>query len=243
MFICQDQVQKAPCFSVGCDSQSTSYVQISDYQGTLLPSETSSSGVVPKRSRLFSLMEMTVKMLKVRRNSYFLSAAERFKKQCLSVLEILFPRRQTNQSWGTVFSTCKDSWKPIGLCDSRALGGEASILHFSEHLASLEVSPRSLDDYSLISLLNTSMQLEVNLFFQSLQQQPWSFSFPQSLWSTHGVLYMAVIPTPFLSAAPSHWECYLWSFLNFLWGPTPLFWQQLHPENYHYHSCLYQFSV
>lgn len=165
-------------------------------------------------------------MLKIRRNSYFLSAAEMFKNQYPRVLEILFPSMQTNLSWGTVFSTCKDSCKPIGLCDSRALGRDASILHFSEHLASLEVSPRSPDGHSLISLLNTSMQVEVNLFFQSPQQQPCSFSFLQSLWGIHSVLYMAVIPTPFLSAAPSHWECYLWSFLNVLWGPTPLFWQQ-----------------
>lgn len=107
---------------------------------------------------------MTVKMLKVRRNSYFLSAAEMFKKQCLSVLEILFSSMQTNLSWGSVFSTCTDSCKPIGLCDSRALGGDASVLHFSEHLASLETSPRSPNGHSLISLLNTSMQLEVNLF-------------------------------------------------------------------------------
>lgn len=171
-------------------------------------------------------MEMTVKMLQVRRNLYFLSAVEMFKKQCLSVLEILFPRMQMNLSWGTVFSTCKDSCEPIGLCDSRALGGDASILHFSEHLASLEVSPRSPDDYSLISFLSTSMQLEVNLFFWSPPQQPWSFSFPQSLWGIHSVLYMVVILTPFLLAAPSHWECYLWSFLNFLLGSTPLFWQQ-----------------
>lgn len=108
-------------------------------------------------------MEMTVKMLKVRRNS-FLSAAEMFKKQFLSVLEILFPRMQMNLSWGTVFSTCKDSCKPARLCDSRALGKDASILHFPENLAYLEVSPRSPNGHSLISLLNTSMQLEVNLF-------------------------------------------------------------------------------
>lgn len=103
-----------------------------------------------------------------------------FKKQCLSVLEILFPRMQTNLSWGTVFSTCKGSCEPTGLCDSRALGGDANILHFSEHFTSLEVSPRSPNGHSLISLLNTSMHLEVNLFFQSPQQQPYSFSFQKA---------------------------------------------------------------
>lgn len=53
-----------------------------------------------------------------------------------------FPRMHVNLSWRTVFSTCKDSCKSIGLCDSRALGRDASILHFSENLASLEVSPK-----------------------------------------------------------------------------------------------------
>lgn len=80
----------------------------------------------------------------------------------------------TNLSWGTVFSTCKDSCKSIGLCDSRAPGWDASILHFPEHLPSLEFSPSPSNDHSLISLLNISMHLK-------------SISFPSHLSSNHAV--------------------------------------------------------
>lgn len=84
-----------------------------------------------------------------------------------------FPRMHTNLSWGTVFSTCKDSCKSIGLCDSRAPGWDASILHFPEHLP-LEFSPSSSNDHSLISLLNISMHLK-------------SISFSSHLSSNHAV--------------------------------------------------------
>lgn len=63
---------------------------------------------------------------------------------------------------------------------------------------------------------------------QSPQQQPYGFSFLQSLWGTHSAICIAVIPTHVLSTAPSRWEWYLWGFLNCLWGFTPLFWQQSH---------------
>lgn len=168
---------------------------------------------------LLSLEEMTAKMLPVRRNLDFLSAAEMFKKQCLSALKVLFPRMQMNLSWGTVFSTCKGSCKPGQRCNHPS---------FSEHLAYLEVSPTPPNPHGLISLSNTSMQLEANGFSQLPQQQTYGFSYLQSLWGTPGALCMAVIPTPVLSTAPSRWECYLWSFLNFLWGLTPLFWHTNH---------------
>lgn len=147
------------------------------------------------------------------------------RKQCLSALKALFPRMQINLSWGTIFSTCKGSCKLTGLWQ-QCPGHRCKHPSFSEHLSHLEVSPMSSDPPSSISLSNTCMQLEANCFFWSPQQQPYGFGFLWSLWGIHGALYMAVILTPVLSIAPSCWECYLWSFLNFLWEFPPLFWQQ-----------------
>lgn len=91
-----------------------------------------------------------------------------------------------------------------------------------------EISSTPPNPCSLIGLSSTLIQLEASCFSQSSQQQTYGFSFLRSLWGIHGVLCTAVIPTPVLSTAPSCCERYLWSFLNFLWGLTPLFWQQSH---------------
>lgn len=92
----------------------------------------------------------------------------------------------------------------------------------------LGISSTPPNPRSLICLSSTLIQLEASCFSQSSQQQTYGFSFLRSLWGIHGALCTAVIPTPVLSTAPSCCERYLWSFLNFLWGLTPLFWQQSH---------------
>lgn len=42
------------------------------------------------------------------------------------------------------------------------------------------------------------------------------------------MVHFAWLSFQLLSAAPSCWDRYLWSSLIFLWGLTPLFWQQNH---------------
>lgn len=132
---------------------------------------------------------------------------------------------QINLSWETIFSTCKGSCKPTWRCDSSALGRRKNP-SISEHLAYLEVSPVSLNPHSLISLSNISVQLEASCVSRPPRSKHTVSVFCDS--SGVSMVHFAWLSFQFLSATPSCWDCYSWNSLIFLWGLTPLFWQQDH---------------